>query len=501
MIRRIALFVFVINFTIGIFGQEYEVCVENPELVTSNIFEFDVCINSVSETFELTSYQCAFTYYSKITNGGNLSFTYIPGSSNLNSIPNFGVGINNSDGINKLTFASMPGSNIIDTTKKKIGRFRLENSSPFGPYLSRIINLTWNFEGFVSTILTGPNFNNITNPVNHVSGMDGLSKLNIAQSVASDTSTLINHPGKTFDGLGFYDTDLESKWTALPTPQWIIYDLGINQNINLTRFSFGSFNVGRKYIYSVFLSSDNINWNEVVTNDTSELIEYTENIFEPQNARYVKLLIISNSQNNWATLWEADIWGGDGMVPVELSSFTGLIENDRIILNWKTESELNNKGFNIERKTGNEDFEKIYFIPGQGTSTNSFLYTFTDINLKSGNYTYRLKQIDYDGSFSYSNILDFEINNFVNDYQLEQNYPNPFNPTTNIQFSLKEKGSVIITIFNILGEKIDELINKELSEGKYSIEFDASNLPSGTYIYSMNIKNKYLENRKMVLIK
>jgi len=395
----------------------------------------------------------------------------------------------------------MPGNDIIDTVKKRIGRFSLENTAAFGPYLLQIINLTWNFEGIVFTILTGSGFTNITNPSSHISYLNGLNTIEINNSVASDTSTSINHPGKTFDGLGYFDGDPDSRWAAEPTPQWISYDLGSEKTVSLTRFSFYNFNQGRKYIYSISVSSDNINWTEVVSNDTSDLIEYTENEFEPQIARYIKLLLISNNQNNWANLWEAEIWGVDEIIPVELNSFNGFVKNNNIVLEWVTSSELNNKGFEIERKIKNGNFEKISFITGQGTTTNSFTYTFLDNRLTQGRYAYRLKQIDYNGSYTYSNILEFDINNLIQAYKLYQNYPNPFNPITKIQFDLKERGFVTLTIFNILGERVSELINKELTEGRHTLDFNAPGLPSGIYICNLNVKDKYSENRKMTLIK
>ncbi len=493
----------VLLFTLGgnVFGQAYEVCVENDALISPNAFEFDVCIKSTSTTFELTSYQCAFTYYSKITNGGSLSFSYVPGSSDINNLPNFGVGINNLDGIKKITFASMPGNDLIDTLKKKIGRFRLTNTSSFGPFLSKIINLEWNFDGIVSTILTGDNFANITNPSNHISRMEGLNKENINLAYASDTSNAANHPGKTLDGLGYYDNDSQSLWKAQPTPQWIIFDLGLEKAVSLTRFSFQNFNSGRKYIYSISVSANNTNWTDVVPTDTSDLIEYTENEFQAVMARFIKLTLISNNQNQTAAVWEAEIWGGDQILPVELNSFQGFLEKNNVILEWKTSSELNNHGFEIERKSGNSDFIIVGFVSGSGTSTEIKNYSFRDNDLNPRKYSYRLKQIDLNNNYKYSNIVELEVLETFSSYQLQQNYPNPFNPKTNISFSLPNEGNVKLEVFNIIGEKVAELIDSKMPAGKHEITFNGESLSSGIYLYRLDVENQFTDVRKMILMK
>ena len=120
----------------------------------------------------------------------------------------------------------------------------------------------------------------------------------------------------------------------------------------------------------------------------------------------------------------------DPLVPVELVSFTGNSVNGKVLLEWKTATELNNNGFEVQRKTAESDFATIGFVKGQGTATNQKEYSYTDRNLVDGNYFYRLKQIDYNGSYEYSNVIEVDVR-LLDKFTLEQNYPNPFQSNNN----------------------------------------------------------------------
>ncbi len=128
-------------------------------------------------------------------------------------------------------------------------------------------------------------------------------------------------------------------------------------------------------------------------------------------------------------------------VPVELISFTADVNENNITLNWSTATETNNQGFDVERFVESLNWEKIGFVEGSGTTTELRSYSFVDENVTEGKYSYQLKQIDFDGSFEYSDVVEIEVGT-PNQYSLEQNYPNPFNPTTTISYSIKEKGLV-----------------------------------------------------------
>jgi photosystem II stability/assembly factor-like uncharacterized protein len=189
----------------------------------------------------------------------------------------------------------------------------------------------------------------------------------------------------------------------------------------------------------------------------------------------------------------------NGGIPVELVSFTGEIELGKVILNWITATEINNSGFEIERKFNSDDWLNIGFVPGHGTTTEKQFYQFEDQPEKNGNYYYRLKQIDYNGTFEYSNEVAIEFTPKF-DFILEQNYPNPFNPTTTIRYSLPEKQLVTLRIYNSLGEMVSELVNEVKEAGIYEIEFNASGFPSGIYFYRI-ISGKFIETRKMILLR
>lgn len=188
-----------------------------------------------------------------------------------------------------------------------------------------------------------------------------------------------------------------------------------------------------------------------------------------------------------------------GIIPVELTSFTASVSGNSVKLNWSTATELNNSGFDIERKSSNGEWRKIGFVKGAGTTTTIQNYSFTDKDLTSGKYSYRLKQIDFDGRFEYSKSVEVDINAVYN-FELAQNYPNPFNPTTSISFSIAQAGNVKLSVYNLLGQEVRTLINKNMEPGNHSVDFDAEGLFSGVYIYRLESNGMTL-TRKMTYLK
>jgi hypothetical protein len=187
------------------------------------------------------------------------------------------------------------------------------------------------------------------------------------------------------------------------------------------------------------------------------------------------------------------------VVPVELTSFTSAVDGNNVILNWSTASELNNQGFEIQSSAQGNEFATVGFVNGNGTTTEAKNYRFVDKNLAAGNYTYRLKQVDFDGTFTYSDELDVDVTALVQ-FELAQNYPNPFNPSTTIKFSIPLSSNVSLKIFNTLGQEVSTLINQNMESGTHTINFDASQLNSGIYFYRLDA-GSYSEVRKMTLIK
>ncbi len=193
-------------------------------------------------------------------------------------------------------------------------------------------------------------------------------------------------------------------------------------------------------------------------------------------------------------------------VPVELTSFTANVNGTSVILNWETASETNNKGFEIQRSVvKSQKWEKIGFVTGNGTTTEPKSYSYTDDlslirnNVLSGTYSYRLKQIDYDGSYKYSNEVSVGVN-LPLQFSLNQNYPNPFNPSTTIEYSIPKNGFVSLKIYNALGQQVASLVNGMVKEGTHKLTFDASNLSSGVYYYRIESGNN-IQVKKMMLLK
>jgi len=191
----------------------------------------------------------------------------------------------------------------------------------------------------------------------------------------------------------------------------------------------------------------------------------------------------------------------DYPLSVELISFTASVSNEIVLLNWSTATETNNKGFEILRFTQNDDsWKSIGFVPGFGTTTEPKSYSFTDEAVSTGIYSYRLKQIDFDGTFKYSNEINVEIDFTPKEYVLYQNYPNPFNATTMIKYDLTNTSDVSLIIYDMLGRKVKELVNTRHQAGRYEIHFNASTLTSGVYVYQI-IADKFINSKKMILMK
>jgi len=168
-------------------------------------------------------------------------------------------------------------------------------------------------------------------------------------------------------------------------------------------------------------------------------------------------------------------------------------------LSWETATETNNKGFEIQKSVGSE-FQTIGYVDGKGTTTESQSYSFTDSKVTTGTYTYRLKQVDFNGSFQYSNEVEVNVLATVSEYALAQNYPNPFNPTTTINFSIPETGNVTLSVYNTIGQEVATLVNGVVAAGQHEVTLNAKSLPSGAYFYKLQSGNSTMI-KKMLLLK
>lgn len=195
----------------------------------------------------------------------------------------------------------------------------------------------------------------------------------------------------------------------------------------------------------------------------------------------------------------------DGSLPVELVSFDLFTQNGVVVLKWATASELNNREFVVERTVkGGSDWITAGSVPGKGTTTSPTEYSFTDRNPGTGVFSYRLRQIDHDGSFKIYNGGDVSVELF--DFTLYQNYPNPFNPSTVIFYSMKEDGIANLAVYNALGERVVQLHDGPAGKGIHKVEFNALNMPAGVYFYRLNVMETgggtgFTSVKKMILSK
>jgi hypothetical protein len=201
---------------------------------------------------------------------------------------------------------------------------------------------------------------------------------------------------------------------------------------------------------------------------------------------------------------------GIGVLPVELSSFQSNVSGRQVVLNWETKTEINTSKFEIDRalvstKDASLVWTSVGNIQAAGNSNAPKKYSYTEKNLQTGKYQYRLKMIDNDGSYKYSDIVETVIG-VPKDFALSQNYPNPFNPTTKIDYQVPVDAKVIMEVYSLTGQKVVELVNQDQQAGYYSANFGASKLASGVYIYRLVATEKATGNnfssiKKMMLLK
>jgi len=193
------------------------------------------------------------------------------------------------------------------------------------------------------------------------------------------------------------------------------------------------------------------------------------------------------------------------LLPVELTSFTASTNGSTVMLNWHTATEVNNYGFEIERRAVNSEqstvnsWQKIGFMKGAGTSNAPKEYSYSDATGFTGCYVYRLKQIDNDGSYKYSTEAEVTIGAPIT-FALSQNYPNPFNPSTMISFDLPAKSFISLKVFDLLGREVATIVSEEMLAGSYSRIWNASNIPSGIYFYRLQA-GSFTEAKKLILLR
>jgi photosystem II stability/assembly factor-like uncharacterized protein len=455
------------------------------------------------------------------------------------------------DGITSQVFA-------IDANTAYIAVYVTTSSNSKGIYKTTDGGNTWNKQNAYSTALNGPGYifffdasNGVVigdpNLETYTTTNGGQTWNPVSMQPLSGESTII---GTSIAGYGnsvwfhtshrmFRSTDRGNTWTASPyDPQHYSW---------VPCIAFQDENTG---IYSLWHMYTNEKIYRKTTNGGSSWTDFSNTVLNnitPTSINHIPGTMAtylisdgygptkgsaatSDAGENWV-LWDTDNfgcwnigfsgvqsgWGCIGQtnqvykyigpplpVPVELTSFTATANDKEVILNWTTATELNNQGFEIGRASSSttplqEDWGKIGFVPGFGTTTEPKSYSYSDQSAISGTNYYRLKQVDFDGSYEYSDVVEVDFKAF-NSYVLEQCYPNPFNPTTTIGFGLQNKSTVKITILNAIGEEVAVVLNEEREAGYHQVEFNATNLPSGVYFYQLKA-GEFISIKKMILLK
>ena len=243
-------------------------------------------------------------------------------------------------------------------------------------------------------------------------------------------------------------------------------------------------------IVTLRLIIESLGEEKIIINDYSDAAAYFKNY--------------TNAPQGEVTDWIVFNQDLEISIPVELSIFQVQHKENQIELTWQTATEINNYGFEVERRVGIGEldmggWEKIGFVPGNGSSSTPYDYFFEDKNPSGGSkFIYRLKQIDYDGKFEYSKEVEVDV--LPKNFNLFQNYPNPFNPVTIIKFALPMTAKVRIIVYNLVGEKVATLLDENKDAGYYDIQFNSDNLSSGVYIYRLTAEN-FVQTKKMMLIR
>ncbi len=276
-------------------------------------------------------------------------------------------------------------------------------------------------------------------------------------------------------------TDGGTNWTTQTSgvPNWMLAVSFVNENVGTIAVANG-----------IILRTDDGGQNWVIQNSITSNMLYGISCPDVNTATIV---------GDGGTI----IRTTDAGLPVELTSFTASVNVNKVILNWNTATETNNSGFDVERsqrsEVGNQSWQKIGFVAGNGTTTQPEIYSFIDKDVSNGSYVYRLKQIDFDGSYKYSKEVEVSVN-VPSQFSLSQNYPNPFNPTTTIDYSIPKDGNVSLTVYNILGQQVVSLVNGNMKSGQHQVTFDASRFASGVYYYRLE-SNNHVMVKKMMLMK
>ncbi len=325
-------------------------------------------------------------------------------------------------------------------------------------------------------------------------------------------STGLNNDGDVFAGIGDFNNVYASSrvWIRNGSITGTYYNLGLSKNDN-EKFGFsGDLTFGQTYLvvigYEVVAGSVNDIARLWINPDLSGLEPSATisgiGIADDTSIDAFFLRQSPGTPNAFIDALRIGTSWIEAPLPVELSTFSAVVIGSSLKLNWRTETEVNNYGFEVERCALSPEYQtwdKIGFVNGNGNSNSPKNYTFEDNGLLPGKYSYRLKQIDNDGPFEYSKTIQIDFNS-PKKFELNQNYPNPFNPITTVQFSLPESGNARLTLFNSIGQEVKTLLSEYKESGTHLLNFDGSELSSGLYFYKLE-SGSFAQTMKMILLK
>jgi hypothetical protein len=492
----------------GYASAQYQMILENPSQPNPNTFQFDLYIVSTGANFNLTSYAMQLTANSTIANGGTLNISYAVNSAGISIVPLL-TQATVTGGVTYLLVASSAGNQTVSTTPLKMGTFTITNTVAFGMTPAAV---AWDFTGLTGTMV---NINNVTStvPANHINAL-------APYHIIAQNDVVVNATTYEFDVV-IVRTVADFTVTSLQV--CFTYNSAVANGGTLT-FSYipGSSTLTAFVPAATQSVSDGSTPNFIsATTNGSQLVSTTALIIGrfrvtntvpfalvPMNIAwdfaglYITQININNANITLQSNFSSTL--GNVPLPVELVSFTGKSTDSEVLLKWKTASETNNYGFDIERRAENADWQKIDFLPGSGTANAPREYSYTDKNALMGNMQYRLKQIDAAGTSTYSDVVEVAVAAPAI-YQLLQNSPNPFNPSTSIRYRLPQAEFVSIGVYDLLGREVTSLVNDYKQPGAYIAEWNGRDsrgamVSSGVYIYRLTA-GKFIETKKMNLMK